>query len=64
MQKCAQGTIPFGLDDPSSKRDIEQLVIDLFNGAHSGNLTRGEKNPITTLLITANYHLANSETDK
>lgn len=64
MQKCALGTIPFGLDDPSSKKDIEQLVIDLFNGARSGNLSRGERNPVTTLLITANYHLANSETDK
>ena len=64
LQKCAQGTIRFGLDDPSSKRDIRQLVINLFNGERCGNLTRGERNPVTTLPITANYHLVNSDTNK
>ena len=64
LQKCAQGTIHFGLDDPSSKRDIRQLVINLFNGERCGNLTRVERNPVTTLPITANYHLANSDINK
>ena len=64
LQKCSQSTIPMGLDDPSSKKEVEQLVIDLFNGARSGNISRGERNPMTTVLITANFHLANAETDK
>ena len=63
-QKCSQGTIPIGLDDPTSKKMVQQLVIDLFNGAISGSLSRGEKKPVTTVLITANFHLGQEETDK
>ncbi len=35
LSLCSTSCTPIGLDDPQSKGDIDRLIIDLFNGAHS-----------------------------
>ena len=36
LQMCSSSSIPLGVDDPQSKNDISRLIIDLYNGAKSG----------------------------
>ena len=57
-----QGEVPgttypigIGIDDPSFQKDRDTLVVDLFNGAKSGSITHGERLPITTAVIAANF---------
>ena len=44
-----------GVDDPQSKNDISRLIIDLYNGARSGTVGRGEAKPTSTCVISANF---------
>ncbi len=55
LQMCASSCLPLGVDDPQSKGDISRLLIDLYNGAKSGNVTRGESKPSSTCVIAANF---------
>lgn len=55
LQLCATSSIPLGVDDPQSKNDISRLIIDLFNGARSGTVGRGEAKPTSTCVISANF---------
>lgn len=52
---CSNSAIPLGVDDPDSKSDINRLVIDLFNGAKSSTVSRGDKKPLSTCIISANF---------
>ncbi len=52
---CCESNVPLGVDDPSSKGDISNLIISLYNGASVGTLTRGEKNLKTSCIISANF---------
>ena len=52
---CCTSSIPLGVDDPQSKNDISRLIIDLYNGAKSGTLGRGERKPMSTCVIAANF---------
>ena len=55
LDLCCESTIPIGIDDPSFQKDIDSLCLDLFNGAKSGSISRGEKKPHTTAIIAANF---------
>ena len=55
LQLCGTSSIPLGVDDPQSKGDISRLLIDLYNGTKSGNVTRGESRPTSTCVIAANF---------
>jgi len=55
LELCCQSSIPLGIDDPSFQKEIESLCIDLFNGAKSGSISRGEQTPCTTAVIAANF---------
>ena len=48
---CSSG-VPLGEDDPQSKGDISQLLIDLFNKVKSGTMTH---RPGFTCVIAANF---------
>jgi hypothetical protein len=53
FELCCKSTIPIGIDDPSVQKDIESLCLDLFNGAKSGSLRKGERKPSTTFFPIA-----------
>ena len=55
LELCSTMSFPIGIDDPSFQKDVDKLVVDLFNGAKSGNISRGERLPITTAIIAANF---------
>ena len=61
LDLCCNSTIPIGIDDPSFQKDIDVLCLDLFNGAKSGSISRGEKKPLTTAVIAANYTASSTE---
>jgi len=51
-------TLPVGCDDPQSQAAIGQLIVELFNGAKSNLVKSGDKVPITSCIISANFCLA------
>ena len=51
----SKSSFPIGIDDPSFQKHIDNLCIDLFNGARSGNVSRGLTIPKSTAIITANF---------
>lgn len=55
FQLCCNGTLPVVVDDPDSQNDINRLIIDLYNGAKSGTITRGEAKPCSGAIIAANF---------
>ena len=58
LQKCCSSTLPVGCDDPHSPAAIGQLIVELFNGAKSTLVKSGDKIPITSCIISANFNLA------
>ncbi|CAB3977626.1 Hypothetical predicted protein [Paramuricea clavata] len=48
-------TVPIGLDDPQSSKNVSELLIDLFGGAMSKGITRGVQQPIGTVIASANF---------
>ena len=55
FQLCTTSSIPLGVADPQSKNDISRLIIDLYNGARSGTVGRGEAHTTSTCVISANF---------
>ena len=64
-EKCldlyCDSSIPIGIDDPSVQQDVDSLILDLFNGAKSGSICRGERKPSTTAIIAANFTTTSKE---
>ncbi len=46
--------IPLGVDDPEKKGNFSKVIIDLYNGAKQGTLSRGEIKPRSTVVISSN----------
>ena len=61
LNMCSSSSLPIGIDDPSFQNDIDKLCIDLFNGAKSGCISRGESKPCTTAVISANFRGSEKE---
>lgn len=61
LELCSNSSIPIGIDDPSVQKDVDSLILDLFNGAKSGSISRGEKKPSTTAVIAANFTTTSKE---
>ena len=55
MRLCASSSIPLGIDDPQSKNEISRLIIDLYNGAISGTVSKGNMKPNSTCIISSNF---------
>ena len=51
----ARQTVPIGLDDPQSVKNISELLIDLFGGAKNTSIRRGASKPLGTVLTSANF---------
>ena len=53
----ARQTVPIGLDDPQSVKNISELcsLIDLFGGAKNTSVKRGASKPLGTVLTSANF---------
>ena len=58
LQKCCSSTFPVGCDAPQSKASIGQLIVELFNGAKCTLVKYGDKIPITSCIISANFKLS------
>ena len=55
FKKCTERTLPVGWDDPSISEDLNQLLVDVFNGAGRGTLKKKSVEiPKTIPLITIN----------
>lgn len=58
---CECAGIPLGVDDPHSKADINKLLVDLYNGKKGATVGKGERQPSSTIMITANFSPADQE---
>ena len=47
-------SIPLVVDDPDTKAGFSTMMMDLFNGAKTGSVGRGETEPISTVVISSN----------
>lgn len=36
---CSESSIPFGIDDPSHSKELGELMLSVFNGTMTGNIT-------------------------
>ena len=52
---CSITNIPLGVDDPDSKGSFSKLIMDLYNGAKKGTISRGEVKPKSTVVISSNF---------
>ncbi len=54
---CCQAGIPIGCDDPSIESDTGQIAVDdLYNGAKITTIKRGDSQPLTTAIFSANFN--------
>ena len=56
---CSGSSVPIGLDDPSNKSIVEEIVVNMYNGASSTSVCRGQKTPKAGVMVSANFHLLN-----
>jgi len=55
--RCSESSIPFGIDDPSHLKELGELMLSVFNGTMTGNITRGSHRPQSSPVIADNYSL-------
>ena len=53
-QLCATSNIPLVVDDPDTKSGFSSMIMDLYNGAKSGTIGKGEMRPKSTIVISSN----------
>lgn len=53
-QLCSVSSIPLVVDDPDTKSGFSAMVMDLYNGARTGTISKGETQPISTVVISSN----------
>ena len=51
---CSQTNVPLGVDDPDSKGGF-RVIMDIYGGAKKGTISRGETQPISTVVISTNF---------
>lgn len=65
LDRSAESTLPYGIDDPNLKGkgsktnflDLQELIVDLYNGAKSVNAVKGSKKPHSAPVISTNFDL-------
>ena len=65
IDRSAESTLPYVIDDPNLKGnssktnflDLNELIIDVYNGAKSANAVKGSKKPHSAPLIATNFDL-------
>jgi len=55
--RCSESSIPFGIDEPSHSKELGELMLSVFNGTMTGNITRGSHRPQLSPVIAANFSL-------
>ena len=55
LQLCSKGSLPIAIDHPESVKDVNRLIIDLYNGAQGGTKGSGVQIPTAGALISANF---------
>lgn len=60
--RCAEASIPFGIDDPSHSNELGELLLSVFNGTKRANVSRGTQKPQSCPLIAANFSLQDKAT--
>ena len=60
--RCSGCPIPFGIDDPAHSKELGELMLSVFNGTKTGNITRGSHKPQTSPIIAANFYLQDKAT--
>ena len=62
LERAAICTLPYSIDDPprskSGTLDINDLIIDLYNGFKTANLRKGSLEPLSTPLIASNFNIS------
>lgn len=58
LELCSES---IGINDPSVQKDVDSLCLDLFNGAKSGSIARGERRSSSTAIIAANFSTTSKE---
>ena len=68
LERSSVSSLPYAIDDPpkASKSkgnsvDINDLVVDLYNGCKTANLRSGPLKPLSIPLIASNYDLKKEE---
>ena len=59
---CSESLIPFGIDDPSHSKELGELLLSVFNGTKTANISRGSHRPQSSPLIAANFSLQDKAT--
>ena len=55
--RCAECSIPFGIDDPTHTKELGELLLSIFGSTKTANISRGFRKPITSPIISANFSL-------
>ena len=62
-ERSSASSIPFVIDDPpkSSSRyntiDINDIIVDSYNGLMSGNVKSGCTRPVSSVMISTNFDI-------
>ena len=56
----SQSSVPVGIDDPSSKKDAEEIAVQLYNGEAVHTVTHGMQIPRAGIVMTSNFPLDSS----
>lgn len=61
LRRSSLSTVPFGIDDPNLAGDISDIVISLYNGTISANISQGGIKPISCPLYCTNFTFGSNE---
>jgi hypothetical protein len=65
INRSSESTLPYGIDDPNLKGtktnflDLNELIVDLYNGAKSANAHKGSQKPRSSPILATNFNLKN-----
>ena len=63
LERAAISSLPFAIDDPpkaksgSSALDVNDLIVDLYNGCKTANLRKGSLVPHSVPIVATNFSL-------
>jgi len=67
LERAAISPVPFATDDPpisksgSSSLDVNDLIIDLYNGCKTANLRKGSLVPQSVPIVATNFSLGGDQ---
>lgn len=67
LERSSVSSLPYAIDDPPKGRskgnsvDINDLIVDLYNGCKTANLRSGPLKQLSVPLIATNFNLKKEE---